>query len=343
MEAWTLWANLATLFATVLAIAGLWLAWQTAREQRHNRDFPSDKAYADEFDRRAARLTDEARRGYERKSIAAALNAAVASYGPAHRTDRRDEVRTMMGRHTQRAERILLADPRTRLTFDDAAQVQRYVDHARRIAEDWAYPERRREMMTSEYRVQYQDDAEAGSVNDYPEEIQVRHWLLTGLPSDISAVRIARAARSWIDHRLYDIAQRRVTDRIRMWRHSRRVESADRAALRRQPSASQALTGSRDDASILRAMPNALSLLSSHLDEIAEVSTFVGFREGRSLTVRLFDRGTGDNRYSVEVFPTGTNEADRVAGTAPYYYSNPGANLADVIGDIRWAQATPTD
>lgn len=343
MEAWTLGANLATLFATVLAIAGLWLAWQTARDQRHNRDFPSDKAYAEEFDRRAARLTDQARQGHERKSIAATLNDAVTSYGPAHRTDRRDEVRTMMGRHTQRAERILLADPHTRLTFDEATQVQQYVDHARRIAEDWVYPERRREMMTSEYRVQYQDNAEAGSVNEYPEVIQVRRWLLTGLPSDIAAVRIARVTRSWIDHWVYDIAQRRVMDRIRMWRDSRRAGRADRATLRRQTSASQAPAASHDDASILRSMPNTLSLLSSHLDEVAEVSTFVGFREGRSFTVRLYDRGTGDNRYSVEVFPTGTNEADRVAGTAPHYYSNPGANLADVIGDIRWAQATPTD
>lgn len=248
MEAWTIAANLATLLATVLAVAGLWLAWQTAREQRHNRDFPSDKAYADEFDRQAARLTDQSRRGYERESLAAALNAAVAAYGPAHRSDRRDEVRTMMGRHTQRAEMILRANPGTRLTFDEANQVQQYVDNARRIAEDWAYPERRRDMMAAEYRLLYQDNVTAGGANDYPEDIQVRRWLLTGLPSDLAVVRVARAARSWADRLTHDIVRGRIANRLCTWRHSRRVMRADRAAIRRPTPSAQALAAPRGDA-----------------------------------------------------------------------------------------------
>ncbi|OZD37432.1 hypothetical protein CH252_32970 [Rhodococcus sp. 06-1477-1B] len=230
MDGWTLAANLSTLLATVLAFAGLWLAWQTAREQRHNRDFPSDKAYADDFDQKAARLSDEARRGYERKSVADALNAAVAAYGPAHRSDRRGEIRTMMSRHTQRAEAILRAEPQAPLTFEQSSEVQQLIDQARRIAEDWAYPERRRDTMAQEYRTLYRDTTAAGTVFDYPEDIQVRRWLLTGLPADIRIAQAARVARVWIDRLLYDIRQRRVMARLRAWRLERRVRRQEMAA-----------------------------------------------------------------------------------------------------------------
>lgn len=230
MDGWTLAANLATLLATVLAVGGLWLAWQTAREQRHNRDFPSDKAYADEFDRRAARLTDEMRAHYDRKSIAGALNAAVAAYGPANRSDRRGEVRGMISRHTQRAESILLRNPRVDLTFEEATQVQQYIDQARRIAEDWAYPERRHETMAAEYGVMYRDNVADGGAFEYPEDIQVRRWMLAGLPADIRVVRAARVVRDWIDCLLYDIRKRRLIARFKDWRLTRQIDRRERAA-----------------------------------------------------------------------------------------------------------------
>ena len=230
MDGWALAANLSTLLASIVAVAGLWLAARAARDQRRNRDFPSDKAYADEFDRRAGALHGGQVLGYDRRTAADVLNAAVADYGPAHRSDRRGEVRSMMGRHTQRAEAILRANPTAPLTFEEQAEVSRLIDRARRIAEDWAYPERRRATMTDEYHIQYRETIEAGGGFDYNEAIQLRRWLLTGHPSESRTAQTLRVVGVWLERLWFDVRRRRVLARLRSWREERRIGRQEMAA-----------------------------------------------------------------------------------------------------------------
>lgn len=233
MDAWTFAANLSTLIALVVGFAGVWLAWQTARDQRHNRDFPSDKADADKFDRRAAAVIESspAGRSIHRRTCAYALDEALAQFGPPHRRDRRAEFKSMMARHIEEAGMILRAAPNSPLTFEEAARVHALIDRARWIAEEWAYPERRADMMRAEYATLYADTLAAGTSMDYPLDIQVHRWMLTGHPSDIQAVQAVRVASNWTDRLCYDLARGRLPQRWRDWQHGRRERAISLATV----------------------------------------------------------------------------------------------------------------
>lgn len=229
MDGWTVAANFATVLACVTSFAGILLAWRTARDQRRNRDFPYDKARADKFEAQAFAVREAAGEGGpNRAPLASLLNAAAAEYGPADRSDERGEIRYIIGRATRPAELALLRAPDEPLSLAETNEIRASIDAARRIAEDWAYPERRRAVMVEGYRMHYADMVKDHS--SYPEPIQIRRWLLVGMRSDLAIAQACRVTYSWTERLVYDVRKGRLPRRIRDGLLERRMRRRELAA-----------------------------------------------------------------------------------------------------------------
>jgi len=230
----------ASVVSTIAAILAIGIAVSASRAQRRDRDFPSDKAYADAFVERVADLSLALTTGaMSREDASHAFNQAVAGYGTRARYDR-DEIRGWLSQLDQRAD-ALLRQGRGPLTYPDTAAYDAIVQRACKVATDWAYPERRRSVLTEFYgehaeelRTIEQPDTMAPQ---YSPDVQVAIWLLNGLPHEWKLVQFGRRARVWFLCRIDDLKHHRTIRRFKCWVRDKRIARGERLAYERARSA----------------------------------------------------------------------------------------------------------
>ncbi len=130
----------------VLAVIGIRIARQTARDQQANREFPSDKAYADEFAERMRPITGQQfiYGGMSVDAPTTALRVACQDYAD-HVTDAGLAIALYFNARQARIAELAgqrLTEPQENVEALRVAIDALLIDMAH-VGRDWVYPERR--------------------------------------------------------------------------------------------------------------------------------------------------------------------------------------------------------
>ncbi len=208
----------ASLLSVILALVGLVIARDAARQAGSNRDFQLDRAVGEEFAAAISSLSLEDRRTFlGRDEMARHYGDAVRAWdsrvtSPRAQRQRR-EVEGFLRKLGHSAERLLPSTPAETMEPVAHMEYELTLARARRITREWAYPEQRRGVMAEILREQAGEMSEPRSSVD----VQVKRWLLVSDPSNSRVAQRARVTHVWWLMLVDDIRRRRLGRTIREW------------------------------------------------------------------------------------------------------------------------------
>lgn len=146
------------------------------------------------------------------------------------------------------AERLLPSSSNDAMSPAAHMEYELILERAKRITRDWAYPERRRDVIIE---VLQDHIGELVDPRSSP-SVQVRRWLLVSDPSDNKATQRARQVNVWLSMVVDDIRRGRLRRTFREWMTNRRSEkramrafkASVRAARTKAPSGPRGAQGS---------------------------------------------------------------------------------------------------
>lgn len=87
---------------------------------------------------------------------------------------------------------------------------------------------------------------------------------------------------------------------------------------------------------------NVIEMLTkwSKADEIWEVRTFRGYRNGVEIVMNVLDSGpaAGSNRYMVEAYDAHLDGEERHSGSPSYSLGNPDGDIEAAVANVHWNQ-----
>jgi len=222
--------TVASLLAVILAVWGIRIAGQAARDQRDNRNFGPEKAAADDFELALSKLSPEA---FLEVGVAPNMTTGFTALGEAQ-TRFSSAIRdpTIGGYFTSRGVQVIYVArdwSEGRLSFEEArVTIASALTGIRLAVHNWPYPERRRDVLVEVYEWMIQNHYDQ-SVVMKNRHLQIARWMQTSYPSPSRTRQRVRGAMLWLRVVLYDIRAGQLGARISEWRTARKEDVAARA------------------------------------------------------------------------------------------------------------------
>jgi hypothetical protein len=218
--------TIASLLGIIVAVSGIVIATRTFRDQRANRNFQSDRAYADEFERvvsaiRADELLitsptvtadpSESVSQYWALPASHALNHAMSNYCRAVTNADISVAGYFTGCEMAilRWNKALNEEAHTTIEMGVNGELRKIRD----VARDWVYPERRPDVMMTVYQWQI-DQQEREGVPVENRQLQIDRWMTNAFPSTSRIVQAWRRLLLWVRVLGHDVRRGRLRERI---------------------------------------------------------------------------------------------------------------------------------